>query len=460
MPNPTAALWHAAGLPAGALDWLDLGGSDPVLPSSFAVGGAAQASIAAMALAAAELHHQRGGPRQRVSVAMRHAAAAFRSERLLRIGAAEAPELWDAIAGLYPTGGGGWVRLHTNFTHHRDGVLRLLGLPAGGAERATVARALLDWRAGAFEDAAAAAGLCVTASRDFAEWDAHPQGQATARQPVTLERIGDAPPEPPPPAAAQPLAGLRVLDLTRIIAGPVASRALAAHGADVMLVTGPHLPSIPALVVDSGRGKRSAHVDLRAPGGVATLEGLARGADVFLQGYRPGGLAGRGFGVERLAALRPGIVCANLSAYGEAGPWHDRRGFDSLVQTASGFNLAEAAAFGESKPRPLPAQVLDHASGYLLAFGILAALHRRAEEGGSWKVTVSLAATGRWLRGLGQVGGPATPDPTREDWADLLEETASGFGRLSVVRHPAVLEATPAAFARPSVPLGTDAPAW
>ncbi|MBO1075091.1 CoA transferase [Roseomonas marmotae] len=452
----TAALWHRAGLPREALGWLDLAGAEPALPSSFRVGTAAQASIAAMALAAAALHRQRGGPAQRVAVEMRHAAAEFRSERLLRIDGHEAPELWDAIAGLYPTADG-WVRLHTNFPHHRDGVLRLLGV---GNDRAEVARALLGRQALAFEDAAAAAGLCVAALRSFAEWDAHPQGRAIPDWPLRIERIGDAPPQPLP-AGTRPLEGIRVLEMTRIIAGPVAGRALAAHGADVLLVTGPHLPAVAPLVIDTGRGKRSAQLDLRVPADLARLEDLLRQADVFLQSYRPGALAARGLGAQRLAALRPGIVCASLSAYGTEGPWRDRRGFDSLVQTASGFNAAEAEAAGERKPRPLPAQALDHASGYLLAFGILAALHRRAVEGGSWQVSVSLAGTGRWLRGLGRLeGGFAAPDPTRAELADLLEESDSGFGRLSAVRHAARMEATPAFFARPSVPLGTDAPEW
>ncbi|MFC7553594.1 CoA transferase [Pseudoroseomonas wenyumeiae] len=385
-------------------------GAEPALPSSFAVGTAAQASIAAMALAAASLHHQRGGPPQRVAVEMRHAAAEFRSERLFRVDGREAPELWDAIAGLYPTADG-WVRLHTNFPHHRDGVLRLLGVEN---DRAAVARALLGWQARAFEDAAAEAGLCVAALRSFAEWDASPGagggGLAGLRYPY--RRC----PAPALPAAARPLQGLRVLEMTRIIAGPVAGRALAAHGADVLLITAPHLPAVAPLVIDTGRGKRSAQLDLRQPEGHARLEALAREADVFLQSYRPGALAAHGFGPERLTALRPGIVHASLSAYGWDGPWQGRRGFDSLVQTASGFNRAEAEAAGDSKPRPLPAQALDHASGYLLAFGILAALHRRAAEGGSWQVRVSLAATGRWLRGLGRLeqGFPA-PDPKRED---------------------------------------------
>jgi crotonobetainyl-CoA:carnitine CoA-transferase CaiB-like acyl-CoA transferase len=457
--DAVATLWAEAGMPGDALADLALTGADPVLPSSFAVGTAAQASIALSALAAAAIRRQRTGRRQRVAVDMRHAAAEFRSERLLRIDGAESPERWDRIAGAYPCRDGRWVRLHTNFPHHRDGVLALLGC---AYDRHAVAAALQGWDAFAFEQAAADARMVVAALRSFAEWDAHPQGQAVAAWPtVSITRIGDAPRQPLPPGGDRPLAGLRVLDLTRVIAGPVCGRTLAAHGADVLLLTSPTLPSIPTLVIDTGRGKRSASLDLRAPGGAATMCDLVGGADVMVQGYRPGGLAGLGFAPEDAARLRPGIVYVSLSAYGTAGPWAGRRGFDSLVQTASGFNAAEAEAAGLATPKPLPAQALDHASGYLLAFGALAALHRRATEGGSWHVQISLARTGQWIRGLGRVlDGLAHPDPTSADMADLLEDFPSGFGRLTAVRHAAQLAETPAHWSRMSVPLGTDQPSW
>jgi crotonobetainyl-CoA:carnitine CoA-transferase CaiB-like acyl-CoA transferase len=390
---------------------------------------------------------------------MRHAATEFRSERAFRVEGVDAEERWDRIAGAYPCGDGRWVRLHTNFPHHRDGVLALLGCAYG---RDAVAAALRDWRAFDFEQAAAEAGLVVAAMRSFAEWDAHPQGQAIAANPVvSITRIGDAPPQPLPPDPDRPLSGVRVLELTRVIAGPVCGRTLAAHGADVLLITSPALPSIPALVIDTGRGKHSAFLDLDAPQDRATMRDLLRDADVFLQGYRPGAIAGLGFGPQDAAELRPGIVTVSLSAYGTTGPWGGRRGFDSLVQTASGFNAAEAEAAGLATPKPLPAQALDHASGYLLAFGALAALHRRATEGGSWHVQISLARTGQWIRGLGRVpDGLAHPDPTSADMADLLEDFPSGFGRLTAVRHAAQLAETPAHWSRMSVPLGTDQPSW
>ncbi|WP_135470311.1 CoA transferase [Crenalkalicoccus roseus] len=461
-PSPMrilAALWQEAGLPEAALGWVRLAGEEPALPSSFRVGAAAQASIAAAALAAAEVWRRRTGQAQEVTVEMRHAALEFRSEHYLLRDGAPPGEHRDAIAGTYRCGDGCWLRLHTNFPHHRAGVLRLLGC---AGERAAVAAALRAWGAEAFEQAAAEAGLCVTAMRSFAEWDVHPQGRATAAlPPLRIERIGEAPPRPLPPAAARPLAGIRVLDLTRVIAGPVCGRTLAAHGAEVLHLTGPHLPSFPQLVLDVNRGKRAAHLDLRREEDRATLRGLVAGCDVFVQGYRPGAIAGHGFGPEALAALRPGIVCASLSAYGEVGPWAARRGFDSLVQTASGFNHAEAEAAGAEEPKPLPCQALDHASGYLLAFGSLAALLRRAEEGGSWHVRVSLAGTGRWLRGLGRLReGFAARVPGIGEIGDLLEEHDSGFGRLTALRHAGRLSGTPPRWDLPSVPLGTHPPRW
>jgi crotonobetainyl-CoA:carnitine CoA-transferase CaiB-like acyl-CoA transferase len=448
-----AALWRGAGLPEEALGWLRLTGRDPVLPSSFAVGTAAQASLAASGLAAAAYWRLRGGTAQDVSVDMHAAAAEFISERLLRIDGNLPPDPWDPIAGVYATGDG-HVRIHTNFPHHRDGVLGLLGC---ANDKPSVAAALAGWSAGAFEDEAAARGLCVTALRTTAEWQASPQGQAVSSAAVRIERIGDAPCSSPA-AAERPLSGVRVLDLTRIVAGPACTRTLAAHGAEVLTITAPHLPSIPALVVDMGRGKRAASLDLRDAAQRSVLAGLVRNADVFVQGYRPGGLAALGFGPQDLAALRPGIIAASLTAYGDEGPWADRRGFDSLTQTASGFNADERDAAGDTAPRPLPCQALDHGSGALLAFGIIAALHRRATEGGSWHICVSLAGTGRWLRGLGRVAnGFALAQP---DVSDAVETSDAPIGRVTAARHAVRMSATPPAWTLPTVPLGTHPASW
>ncbi len=460
MMSPRAVLttvWTGLGHDPAALDRVDLTGAEPVLPSSFAVGTAMQASVAASALAAAEVWRARTGRAQRVGVDMRAAAIAARSERFLEIDGKPAPELWDKIAGAYQCGDGRYVRLHTNFPHHRDGVLKLLGC---AYDKAAVAEALKGWNAFDVEDAAAQAKLVVTAMRSFDEWDAHPQGQAIAHLPLmSVERIGDAPTRPWP-QGHRPLAGIKVLDFTRIIAGPVGTLTLAAHGADVMLVTSPNLPAVEPLVIDIGRGKLSAHLDLHNAQDRATFEALLREADVVVQGYRPGGLAALGFGPDDAARLRPGIVYLSLSAYSHMGPWAGRRGVDSLVQTASGFKDAEAKAAGIAGPKPLPAQILDHASGYLIAYGAMTALMRQRREGGSWHVRVSLAQTGRWLRSLGRIDGMNAHDPARNDVLDCLEESPSDFGRLSAVCHPATMSETPPHWFRPSVPLGTHVPNW
>jgi hypothetical protein len=448
-------LWRLAGLPQDALGFAQLTGADPVLPSSFAVGTAAQASIAAAALAACELGHIRGTPRQHVSVDMVHAALECVGPFTVN---GVAPEVWDKFSGLYACADG-WLRVHANFAHHREGALRLLGLDPHGAMREDAERAMRSWRAIDFETAAADAGLVATALRSFEQWDVTPQGKAIAAQPLfTIDRIGDAPPLALPPLAgdAPPLSGVRVLDLTRILAGPVGGRALAAYGADVMLVNSPHLPNIEA-IADTSRGKLSAHVDLREEAGREAMANLVAGAHVFVQGYRPGGLAALGFGPQEVARQRPGTVYVSLCAYGPQGPWAARRGFDSLVQTATGFNHAEGEASGGA-PRALPMQILDHATGYLIALGASAALARQQREGGSWHVQVSLAQTGHWLRGLGRIDdGFAAKKP---DAKPYLERVASGFGELVAMRHSAQLSRTPARWVRPAVPPGTNPPTW
>jgi len=454
-----ADLWLEAGMPEEALGHATLTGVDPVLPSSFAVGAAAQAGIAAAALAAAEIDHLRRGRRQDVAVDMTAAALECRNHFLID---GRSVDIGDKLTGVYRCGDGGWVRIHANFAHHRDGALALLGCPAGpDTGRDRVERALAGWSALDFEQAAAERGLVVAASRSFAQWDAHEQGKAVAALPlVGIGRIGDAPPRPLPrlPAAGgRPLSGLRVLDLTRILAGPVGGRTLAAYGADVMLVNSPHLPNIPA-IAETSRGKLSAHADLNTADGRIGLGHVLRSANVFVQGYRPGALAGLGFGPQDAAAIRPGIVYVSLSAYGQDGPWAGRRGFDSLVQMASGINHAEAEAAGQEAPRPLPMQILDYASGFLMAFGALAALARQATEGGSWHVQVSLARTAAWLRAMGRV-----PDGLRHAAASydgLLETHHSGFGLLTAVRHAARFSQSPSDYVRMSVPPGTHPLAW
>jgi crotonobetainyl-CoA:carnitine CoA-transferase CaiB-like acyl-CoA transferase len=451
-------LWAAAGGDMAALGRVTLTGDEPQLPSSFHVGAAAQVSIAASGLAAAEIWRLRSGQLQNVSVDMRHAVVECRSERYLRRDDDPPPPAWDAIAGVYQTGDGKFVRLHTNFPHHRDAVCNVLSCKP---EREAVQAALMQWTGEAFETAAYEAGGVVALMRSHDEWMALPQAKAIADLPlVEITKIGDAEPRQWP-IGARPLAGLRVLDLSRVIAGPVAGRTLAAHGADVMLVSSPNLPAIPWLTIDTGRGKLSSFADLQSEQGRDTLRNLLAQADIFSQGYRPQSLAALGFSPEEAARINPGIVYVSLSAYGRSGPWAERRGFDSLVQCATGFNHAEGQAAGVDGPKELPAQILDHATGYLMAFGTMIAKARQAREGGSWHVQVSLARTGKWLWDMGRIAdGLATPDVTGNNVKPFVEEVPSGFGLLSAVRHTAALSQTPAQWSRPAVPLGNDAPVW
>lgn len=451
-------LWTLGGGDPSALDAVTLTGQEPVLPSSFRVGVAAQVTIAAAGLAAAEIWKARSGGRQTVSIDMLQAAVECRSERYLRVDDKPPPPAWDPTAGIYNTGDDRYVRLHTNFPHHRDNICKVL---ACKPERDDVQRALMQWKADEFETAAYAGDCVVSMMRSHDEWLAHPQAKALEQLPLlSIEKIGEAAPKPWP-EGDRPLAGLRVLDLSRVIAGPVAGRTWAAHGADVMLMSSPHLPSIPWLVIDTGRGKLSGFADLKTEQGRDALRKLVSGADVFSQGYRPQSIAALGFSPKEAAQINPGIIYVSLSAYGHVGPWAGRRGFDSLVQTSTGFNHAEGQAAGIEGPKELPMQILDHATGYLMAFGAMTARLRQAREGGSWHVRVSLAQTGRWLWNLGRLAdGLGYADIKSEAVAPFLEDSPSSFGKLRAVRHSAVLPATPPRWSHPAVQLGASPLAW
>ncbi|MCB0167308.1 MAG: CoA transferase, partial [Anaerolineae bacterium] len=351
-----------------------------------------------------------------------------------------------------------WIQLHCNFPHHRAGVVKLLGCDDS---RESVAEAVAGWSGQALEDALADAHMCAGLVRPRQEWQAHPQAQAVAQLPLfEIIKIGDSDPEPVGPGD-RPLSDIRVLDLTRVIAGPVGGRTLAEHGAEVMRISGPHLPNIPPLVIDTGHGKRSATLDLRTTDDLAQLHHLIKASDIFLQSYRPGALADRGLSPEALAQLRPGLIYVTLSAYSHHGPWQGRRGFDSLVQSVSGIVDEESAG---GAPQHLPAQALDYISGYLLAMGAMVALTRRARVGGSYLVRVSLAQTGHWLHHLGRISGDwhdhDPPDLSFDRVQDLLTSSETPFGTLRHLAPVVQLAATPARWDRPAVPLGWHPPTF
>jgi crotonobetainyl-CoA:carnitine CoA-transferase CaiB-like acyl-CoA transferase len=253
--------------------------------------------------------------------------------------------VWDPLSGFYPVRDG-WISIHCNFPNHRAAAMGVLGT---GEDRTRAEEASRGWEGEALEDAIHAAGGCAGLARSEEHWSRHAQAKAVAAQPLLeIRRIGDAPPESR--QGDRPLAGVRVLDLTRVLAGPTCAKSLAEHGAEVMKISAEHLPDSGMTDLDTGIGKLSARLDLRDEEEKDVLKNLVRGADVFVQSYRPGALGARGFSPEALAAWRPGIVCASLSAWGASGPWRARRGFDSIVQAVSGI----AQAHGGEKPKLLP----------------------------------------------------------------------------------------------------------
>jgi crotonobetainyl-CoA:carnitine CoA-transferase CaiB-like acyl-CoA transferase len=442
------------------LDDVTFDGEEPVLTSKFALATSGAASIAACGLAAAAVWRERTGRAQRVSVKLRDAAAALRSANYLRIDGKPPASPWAAISGFYETRDGRWIQYHCNYPHHRDGVLALLGCDDN---KESVQEATGRREAEFLEDALAEAGMCAGIVRTRSEWEGHPQGRAVAQLPlIEVLRIGDSKAEALP-SGERPLSGVRVLDLTRVLAGPTGARTLAEHGADVLRVTAAHLPAQPEVDADTGHGKLSARLDLRSAGDHERLLSLVREGDVFVQSYRPGALGARGLSPETLAAVRPGIVYVSLSAYGHEGPWRERRGFDSLVQSVSGF-VSEQSLGGkersEGPPHHLPAQAIDYVSGYLMAFGAMVALLRRAREGGSYHVRVSLAQTGQWIWGLGRGDGAPPADGGAEDVASIMSETNSPIGRLTHLAPVVEMSETPARWERPSVPLDYHPPEW
>jgi crotonobetainyl-CoA:carnitine CoA-transferase CaiB-like acyl-CoA transferase len=430
----------------------------PALETPFLGEEAAAAALAAGAAEAAGLWALRTGEDQTVSVDTREAAASLVSFLFQRFDdPARAPTRAPpatAANGFLPTGDGRFVYLHPSFDESA-GHLKLLGC---ADTPAAVRAALARWTAPDLEAATAEAGLCAAMVRTPDEWDASDQGRRLAATPIVeVTRIGDGPPVPFSPAPDAPLSGVRVLDLTRVLAGPACARALASYGADVLHISGPDLPSFAPFVSDTGHGKRCAFLDLKTAAGRETLQGLVGQADVFSQGYRTGALARLGFGPEALAAVRPGLIHVSINCYGHEGDWAGRPGWEQLAQTVSGMAHVQGAG---GEPALLPAAVNDYTTGYLAAFGAMVALRRRAVEGGSWRVRVSLTRTAMCVRGLGLRTGVDALPFTGDELAAWSIREDGGWGPVSFLRPPVRMAKTPAAWTRPSVKLGSNAAVW
>src|SRR6185295_3945231 len=374
--------------------------ADPILPTPFRIGETSAAALGAVGLAASDLWELRTGRSQKVAVDTRQATASLRSGQYMKLEGAPVSTERNAVMGVYPARDGRFSYLHCNFPNHRAAALRVLGVPE---DREAVRQAVAQWDALQLEEAVIAADGAGGMVRTMDEWARHPQAAAIASLPLMeIVKIGDSSPEKLSDGD-RPLSGIRVLDLTRVLAGPTCARTLAEHGADVLKITGKHLPNLGYQEFDTGHGKLSAHLDLREAKDVDILRGLVRETDVFSQGYRPGTLGNRGLSPEALAKLRPGIVFVSLCAFSHVGPWASRRGFDTVVQTVSGITNRQGELFPGASPGPqfYPVSAIDYLTGYLMAFGAMVALARRAREGGSWLVRISLAQTGRWLVGRG-----------------------------------------------------------
>ncbi|WP_262699062.1 MULTISPECIES: CoA transferase [Streptomyces] len=493
----TAHAWAALGGDPALLEQVTYRPVDGGLPARLPVAELARATVGVCSLAAAELGARCSGGRAVPAVRVDEGAVAtaFVSERHLRIDGRK-PTNFAPLSGFWRAADG-WVRTHANYPHHRARLLTALGLPGdsgpdelAAALAARPARAIQEtvYAAGGLAVAVAEPGeseiplgalplietrrVGVAASRGRGEAPRPANGDlsASGAEPVSAGPASGGLPTggglstggASPATGALPASGVRVLDLTRVIAGPVATRTLALLGADVLRIDSPRLPEDPDAHADTGFGKRSAALDLAAPEDRRTFEALLVDADVVVTGYRPGALDRLGLAPDALLARHPGLVVAQLCAWGWSGPWAGRRGFDSLVQAATGIAAIEAKGDGDGDgdghPGALPAQALDHGTGYLLAAAVLRALTERQDSGGGRHLRLSLAGTASWLtHGIAPaapVGGPA------HDPAPWLTETASDLGTLHHARSPIATPDGPLNWARPPGHLGADAPRW
>ena len=455
--RPLQDLLKAARWDDAPLERLTIEERPKALATSWPIAPLATAVLGAVGLAASRIRELKTGKCPHVSLDTREAELAMASSSYLLVDAKPA-KFRDPFTGFYAAAEGEWVYLHGNFPHLRDGLLALLGVANDGAAvRAAVAKR----RAEDIETEAIRRGLCAARVRGRADWLREPQAAAIAAQPLVCLEQGGATAMPLPPGGERPLSGLRMLDLSRVIAGPMAGRTMAEHGATVMRVSSPCLPSIPSLVIDTGFGKHAAFCELDTAEGIASLRALAADADIVLDAYRPSSLRGRGFGPEDFGQLNPYLVHLSLSAFSLQGPWQGRRGYDSLVQATTGMAMEGREGRG---PALLPCQPLDYLTGYLAAFAAMLALIRRHETGGHWQAALSLAATAHWMwrmrDTLGEDAAHPSANPDFAAVADLLETHDTAFGRVTALRPALRFDGVRAVWSRMPVPLGSDPACW
>lgn len=454
--DATSRLWHALGAEDADLAAAQLTTTGPraVLPAAFDVTGLATGAVAVATVAAAQFLAARRESRQlAVSVDSRESCAAFASERLFTPVGWNRPPLWDPIAGNYRAADA-WIRLHTNYANHRAAVERVLG----AHDRETVQAAVAGLHAEELETAIVEAGGCAAVMHNRVRWLASAPGAATAdAPPVTVVERRSSGARTPDAVGKLPFDGVRVLDLTRVIAGPVCTKFLAGYGADVLRIDPPGFDEVPSLLPETTLGKRTAALDLTASSDRAIFEELLAGADVLVSGLRGDALKRLGYDDEALTAVNPGMIIASLDAYGWDGPWRNRRGFDSLVQMSCGIADDGATATGQVEPVPLPVQALDHATGWLLAAVVARALTRRLTHSVSARIQGSLIGTANLLYSLTPPNDHLSV-PTPNDFT--LTATTTDWGPARRVPLPGRIDGAPVHWSQQAGPLGRHPAVW
>lgn len=443
-------------IPAGSS--VEITGADPVVDSPFRLGEAAAVTLAAQGAAIATLWQQRGGRPQRVTIDVAEAGASLTSVLYLRERgyAVPFPESDYPTTDFYKTKDGRSILTHGGYPLLRDRILNLLRV---GNDRSQISKAIAEWDSEELEAAVASLGGCAVIARTREEWLEHPQGRALNKAPlVDIKRIGASPVEAPTPGP-RPLSGLRVLDVTHVLAGPTASRVLAEQGADVLRISCPTRPVFTGFIMDTGHGKLSTMLDLTTPKDADRFRALLSETDVLLYSYRPGGLDRLGFTEEEILQIRPGIIFASVSCYGEMGEWHYRPGWEQLAQTATGMSMTQGSGGNPALSTVYPN---DYVTGYVTAYGILSAVLKRASQGGSYRVKSSLCRTAMWLQSFPPP--PAVPIPSKDERDKvakaMIRKRDTAFGPLTFMGPVPHYSETAAAWDRPTTPLAYDPVAW
>ncbi|WP_236942813.1 CoA transferase [Ewingella americana] len=444
---------QALHLPQEALTQFDVQGTAQ-WASVFPVTDFAVAAVGAAGMALAELIKVQFGQEPRVVVDRKLASLWF-SGSIRPIGW-RMPAMWDSIAGDYKTQDG-WIRLHTNAPHHKAAVLKVLQC---ADDREAVAKEVAKWPGEALETVIVEQKGCAAVMRSLAEWQAHPQGKAVAAEPLIAWSCAEAafPYSTWQPEEKRPLAGLKVLDLTRVLAGPIATRFLAGYGAEVLRLDPPEWDE-PAVTPEVTLGKRCARLDIKTPAGRKIFEGLLGQADVLVHGYRPDALARLGYGEAERRTINPGLIDVSLNAYGWTGPWAGRRGFDSLLQMSSGIAHCGMQGVQSNRPTPLPVQALDHATGYLMAAATLRALVRRVTEQQASTARLSLARVAHSLIKLPRARVAAKDlEIGSDDLSPRVEKTP--WGEAKRCKSPLTVGGLPLIWQRPASRLGAAEAKW